>query len=272
MNLLSKVINSIINQVDLIWIGDNSPIPIVNNISLNTYKNRIEYKYMNGNIGIAAAQNKGIKYAIEHEYEFSFFLDQDSICSNNIISDLVEKYNNIESSNIKIGAIGPRVFNRQNNKEYRGLIKKGIKLNKNITEVNELISSASLIKISTFNNIGLMDESLFIDGVDHEWCWRAKYIGKYRFFISENVKLNHQFGEGDHFFILRKIAIPTPFRVYYQFRNYIWLVHKEYVPLYWKLSNGFKYFIKLFYFPIFIPPRIEYLKKSIKGIKDGIFK
>ena len=114
-----------------------------------------------------------------------------------------------------------------------------------------------------------MDDGLFIDGVDHEWCWRGRRDG-YRFFIDEHTPLSHKLGEGDRYFIFRKVAIPTPFRTYYQFRNYFKLLKRSYVPIYWKCSNGFKYLIKMFYFPFFVAPRKEYLKNIFRGIKDGI--
>lgn len=115
-----------------------------------------------------------------------------------------------------------------------------------------------------------MDGSLFIDGVDHEWCCRCNKIMKGRFFIAENEHLSHQLGEGDRCFLWKKVAIPTPFRTYYQFRNYFILICRGYVPLYWKISNGIKYIIKAFYYPIFISPRKEYLKNIYGGIRDGI--
>lgn len=270
IDLLFKVVSSIISQVDKLWVSDNS----VENIYLPTIfqSEKIVYKKMLGNIGIAAAQNYGIKYAIENKYKYLYFLDQDSISPKDIIDKLHIQYNVLHSTGITIGAIGPRAVNRYEMKEYKGTIKKGIKINDSVTEVTELISSASLIKVSTFEEVGLMDEDLFIDGVDHEWCWRASSIMKGRFFIIEDIKLDHQLGEGDRFFLWKKVAIPTPFRIYYQFRNYFILLKRNYVPMYWKISNGIKYSIKLFYFPLCISPRIVYLRNMWKGIIDGIFK
>lgn len=101
------------------------------------------------------------------------------------------QYDYLCSNFMTVGAIGPRAFNRCENKEYRGNVKKGKKINNEITEVSELISSASLIAISNFEKVGLMDETLFIDGVDHEWCWRANLRMGGRFFIVETIKLSH---------------------------------------------------------------------------------
>jgi rhamnosyltransferase len=187
-----------------------------------------------------------------------------------LISQLVTDMEFLISQSILIGGIGPRPVNRVSNKEYRGSIKKGKKISPHITEVNELISSGTLVSLENYHKVGFLDESLFIDGVDHEWCWRAKKNARLRFFISEKAFLSHQLGMGDRFFIFRNVAISTPFRTYYQFRNFFILIRRNYVPLYWKLSNGLKYFIKFFYFPLVIKPRDEYFKMITRGIKDGI--
>ena len=225
---------------------------------------------MSGNIGIAAAQNYGINYAVEHNYNYLFYLDQDSIVPENIISKLLFQYRFLLSNSIIVGAVGPRAFNRCENKEYKGSVKKGKKINNEITEVTELISSASLIAVSNFEKTGLMDEELFIDAVDHEWCWRASSRMNGRFFIVETVKLSHYLGEGDRYFLWRKVPIPTPFRTYYQFRNYFTLLRRNYVPTYWKVSNGIKYIVKFFYYPLCISPRLSYLRNICKGIYDGV--
>lgn len=268
LSIFEKVLNSISNQVDLIFIADNSPIQIDEKLIGNN--RRILYKKMSGNIGIAAAQNIGIKYFTGLNFTHVIFLDQDSIPETNLISLLVEDLNYLLEKKINVGAIGPRPINRENNKKYKAKIDKGTKLTKNITEVNQLISSASLVSIMCYKEIGLLEEELFIDGVDHEWCWRAKKIGKLRFFISEKAHLSHKLGEGDRFFIIRNVAIPTPFRTYYQFRNYFILARRQYVPFYWKISNGIKYFIKFFYYPIFLNNRKEYFVNISRGIKDGL--
>lgn len=269
IKLINPVIQSIISQVDLLWISDNTPSPVKIPI-IDEFQEKIIYKKMDGNIGIAAAQNYGIKYAIENNYKYLYYLDQDSISPKNIISELKSKYEYLKAKNYNIGAVGPKPFNRGENKDYNGSIKKGVKIENNILEVTELISSASFIEVSTFKEVGMMEEKLFIDGVDHEWCWRGRFYHKKRFFIAENIKLSHQLGEGDRRFLWKKVAIPTPFRTYYQYRNYFILLKRNYVPLYWKMSNGIKYSIKLFYFPLCISPRISYLKRIFKGIKDGI--
>jgi len=268
LSIFEKVLNSIVNQVDGIFIADNSPIKIDEKF-IGNHKSII-YKKMLGNTGIAAAQNVGITHFKKFKFSHVIFLDQDSIAGKELVSQLIEDLEFLGKELIQVGGIGPRSINRESNQEYRGKVRRGKPITQYITEVCEIISSASLVPIEHFENIGPLDVSLFIDGVDHEWCWRAKKTKNLRFFISEKAHLSHKLGEGDRFFILRNVAIPTPFRTYYQFRNYFILLRRNYVPIYWKLANGFKYLIKYFYFQLAVQPRKEYFKNINKGIWDGI--
>ncbi len=264
--LTRNVIKCLLAQVNKLYIIDNSPL---NNSTFICEYHKIIYKFLGENKGIAYAQNVGLKLLQEDKLDFCFFLDQDSIVENGMVEVLVNHYYDLKNRGFLIGAIGPRPINRKEGKEYRGSVRKGISIDNDTTEVTELISSASLIPVENFNKVGDMDTSLFIDGVDHEWCWRCTKLTGARFFISEKTHLSHQLGEGDRKFLWRKVAIPTPFRTYYQFRNYFILSSREYVPIYWKISNGVKYFIKLFYYPLFVRPKKDYLRSIFKGISDG---
>ena len=271
-SLLGQVVEAIIHQVDKIWISDNTPGGY-DGISAITNKNngKIVYSEMNGNIGIAAAQNAGIKYAVDNEYDFVYFLDQDSISAEGIAKGLVDGYKLLSGKGVKIGGVGPLPINRITGKDYPiDIIGRPFNDNVNIFEARDLMNSASLINVDLFREVGMMDEFLFIDGVDYELCWRATSNAQYRFFILQSIKLSHQLGEGDKRLMGAPVKISTPFRTYYQFRNYFILLCRGYVPVTWKIKNGIKYLCKYFYFPLFCKPRIEYLKNINRGIIDGI--
>lgn len=260
-------------QVSNIVLIDNS-IDNLNTLEfLNEFdSNIIRYIPLNKNTGIAAAQNIGISFFIEKKMDFCLIMDQDSIISNNMISQLIEDFIILKSKNINLAIIGPTPINKETKKEYSPRIRKNkpfFKDNTHLVKVNELISSGSLIKIENLKDIGLMDEKLFIDGVDHEWCWRAISKG-YFCAMSKKAILYHMLGEGDKKIFGIQIAISSSFRVYYQYRNYFYLLKKNYVPIYWKFINAIKYSIKFFYYPIFVFPRKLYMKNIIKGIYHGI--
>lgn len=266
-SILQSCIYRLLPQVDRLYLIDNTPE--IDNSTLFEKYTKIKYVALKNNIGIAAAQNIGLRLCINYS-DFIFFLDQDSIVDQNIVGNLLKKFMWCINNNINIGAIGPRALNRESNKKYKGSIKKGKDIGNNLTEVSEIINSASLIPTNSFKQVGLMDASLFIDGVDHEWCWRGNHKQGYHYFIDEDSILSHKLGEGDRRFLFMKVAIPTPFRTYFQYRNFFYLIRRRYVPMYWKLSNGLKYLIKLFYYPLFVSPRREYIINIFKGITEGL--
>jgi rhamnosyltransferase len=266
-DLLSTILNKILEQVNELYLVDNSSTNQASKFDglANTY-----YNFLGGNIGIAKAQNEGIKYFIQKEYDYLIFLDQDSIPPKNLVRELTKEALKLQKKGIILGAIGPRPFNIRENKPYKGLFKPGKIIAPNLTQVTELISSASLIPIKNFLEVGLFEGDLFIDSVDHEWCWRASFKLKCQFFILETIILDHMLGEGDRTFLFMKVAIPTPFRVFYQYRNFFTLLNRSYVPIYWKLSNGLKYFIKFFYYSLILENKKEYFNQMNKGIKAGL--
>jgi rhamnosyltransferase len=253
------------NQVSKLIVIDNSP----NRINLNNIPVKIDFSYYNSNNnGIAGAQNIGIDLAIKNNAKFILFMDQDSCPSNEMVSTLLSDFKKLKNNNINIAAIGPIPINSQNNLPYTARLRKSkpLQIDNNLYKVNELISSGMLIDITTFDKIGVLDEKLFIDGVDHEWCWRA-ILNNFQIFQTRNTNILHSLGEGDKTILGIRIAISSSFRIYYQYRNYIYLFKKSHVPVYWKLNNLIKYSIKYLYFPFFIS--FKYFSRINKGILDG---
>ena len=271
-SLLQKNLDAVSGQVDALFVSDNSTSPSAEAAALFdslSGSRSATYHKMGGNLGIAAAQNAGIGNLLDLGCDYIFFLDQDSTVPPGMVESLVEAAGRLRLDGVKLGAIGPRPFNRGENRDYRGTVVKGTRLSDSITAIPEIISSASLVPASVFADAGMMDASLFIDYVDFEWCWRAAAKG-YRFFILESVRLSHQVGEGDRKFLGRKIPIATPFRLYYQVRNFFLLAPRRYVPAYWKLARACKVAFFAFYYPLAVRPRAEYLRRFWWGIGSGI--
>ena len=267
LNLLRQNLEAIAPQVDKMFLIDNTPDSEREKPSF--LNKNVSYIAMHGNMGIAAAQNEGIRNALAEGAEMIYFLDQDSISPADIIHRLSDLYQKLSTKGIKVGALGALPINRATGQSYipTSDSSEGIE---GITEVNELISSGSMIPAKVLKETGGMMEELFIDGVDHEWCWRAASIGRYRFFIDNNSPLSHQLGGGDRRLLWRKVAMPSPVRTYYLYRNIFLLGKKKYVPKGFKIKNGVKLALKIFYYPLFISPRKEYAVNIFRGIRDGL--
>ncbi len=269
--ILAKSLTLLSPQVEEIFLGDNTPNANLTTKNITLKFDNILYNPFNCNIGIAAGQNKGIEYFTKKGYDYILFMDQDSLVTDNMVASLCRDIKWLTKQGFNVGGIGPQPINKQNGRNYTTNHLQTI-TDKKLAKVDQLISSASLIPIQLFKQVGMMDESLFIDGVDYEWCWRAHTLAHVDFFISLTTQLAHQLGEGDKFFLYRPIAITPPFRIYYQFRNYIWLLHRKYVPLKWKIKNGLKYLIKVFYYSLLSNKKQLYINRMFYGIKDGLSK
>jgi len=266
IDVLKKSLDIVKKYVDKIWITDNSKKqhPISDE--------KIVYSHQPDNKGIAYAQNIGIKYAIENDFDWIVFFDQDSVFDDVFLPNMFTAFETLLKYDVNTYGIGPMAMNRDSGSILnKKSVLKSIEFDgKQYVEVRELMCSASIIRSQMFKEIGLMDEKLFIDGVDFEISWRAANKINARFYIVKECVLQHQLGEGDRKFMGRNTHIPTPFRVYYQVRNSIVLSKRKYVPVAWKRDELTKSLIKLFVIPILLQPRIKYFKEILRGFKDGI--
>lgn len=266
--VVSKELKGLSEQVDQLLFVDNSERD--NSSVLSSFPNAI-YIPMGENKGIAAAQNRGIVYFMEQQYDFVFFSDQDSCIPNGFVKSLYDAYIRL-SANYNLAAIGPIPLNKHTKKPYfnKTYIKNEL-TDKNVKFwlVDSVMSSCSMAALSNFNEVGLFEEELFIDGVDDEWGWRASVFYNKVNVIVPHLEILHELGNYKSVFGMN-LNISSPFRLYFQIRNLIWLSKRNYSPQKWKRNNLFKMVVKIFVYPIFFRPRLKYLNNIIRGVKDGI--
>jgi rhamnosyltransferase len=77
---ITKTIKSIVKQVSKLLIIDNTPNGgnVFKNHKLLDRKNNVELITLNENVGIAKAQNIGIRRALENKADFILLSDQDT--------------------------------------------------------------------------------------------------------------------------------------------------------------------------------------------------
>ena len=89
------------------------------------------------------------------------------------------------------------------------------------TKVDYSITSGSLFIQNSFLKVGKINEKLFIDLVDMDWCERAK-INDFKLFRSNDVFLKHCIGSRYiEIFGIKKSYHQLDLRVYYIIRNNI---------------------------------------------------
>lgn len=271
---LIKAISTLSHQVDTICLVDNSSIDNSNHLkSLD----KVVYFPLLNNTGIAHAQNVGLKYLIDHNFDYVIFSDQDSLASENIVDSLMTSFRGLKDAGYNIGGIAPLAYNSETGKPY---LRPKLDIEKislevgnqahNVVRLKNIMSSLSLYQLCLIKEVGGFDENLFIDMVESEWCWRATRQTGALFFVDQNIRINHMLGVNKKT-PMGTISQSSAFRIYYQFRNYLWCSKLPYVPKIWVKYQGKKFLIKAFYYPLFCSPRLKYLWAIIMGVKDGLF-
>ena len=222
------------------------------------------------NLGIGAAQNRGIDLAIHDGHTYVLILDQDSQVPDGFTFSMYSGIKELEKQGKSVACLGPNLFNRDTGIKYSSKINDLRSKNDKYEEVLSIISSGSIISKLAYEVTGGMDVDLFIDSVDFEWCWRAKSLG-YGTYIAKQVYLGHRVGEGDISVLgLFNLQRPQPFRHYYQFRNRVILMKRSYTPLYFKIRSVILMPIEFFIYSLLVYPRIKRFKMMSIGLFDGL--
>ncbi|MGO0629759.1 glycosyltransferase family 2 protein [Pseudomonas sp. SAR267] len=216
------------------------------------------------NAGIAVAQNRGMQAAKALGSEFVIEMDQDSKLPAGYVSNLLRRFKELTDKGIKVGGIGPLAVRKDSDEVYDGLSRSG-----DVIEVEYTLSSGFLMRFDAIDAVGLKNEDLFIDFVDWEWCWRSRERG-YRIFIDTTLEISHMLGDGHKKILGQSIGMPSPIRHYYQFRNFIYLLGKPFVPGKWKLKYSAIMLAKLCLIPLCFDRKVKRLSFAITGIKDAI--
>jgi rhamnosyltransferase len=137
------------------------------------------------------------------------------------------------------------------------------------TTADYLISSGALVPVRALEQVGPLDDSLFIDYVDIEWGLRAKAAGFQSYGVYD-VRMEHAIGEKALDLAVIRLAMHKPIRRYYYYRNALLLCRRRYVPLSWKLHEIARLSLKFWIFALFSRNRVPDVRMMLKGIVDGI--
>lgn len=280
MQQLEQLLKLLKHQVQEIIIIDNSVTPILADWFSHQIHTHNSVTLINNdkNLGLGAAHNLGIQYAKLHFYDFVLQLDQDSIPDSDMVQQLLTAYQRLVSQGNKVAAVGPNWVDKIHDSKaiytqhagYRALRQQcPIDNSEAIIATDYLITSGCLIPIEVLDEVGNLNESLFIDFVDIEWGLRAKNKG-YQSFGVCSATLTHELGDEIIKILWRSIHAHSPLRHYYTFRNLILLSKKPYIPVGSKVNIGLRYLLRAFIYPIIFKPRLPHLKMILLGILHGI--
>ena len=235
----------------------------------------IEYLCNGENLGIATAINQGIEVLIREGFEVAILFDQDSEPPASLLTELPAIIARANASQERVALVGPAY----DDPRLRGVapfvrfkwwtLERISPTGDEPIDVDFLISSGSCINLRWWANIGPMDDALFIDFVDLEWCVRAKQKG-FRVLGVPWVRMSHELGGEPVRVLGRSYPMHGPLRHYYQFRNVVALMKRSSMPVTWKSTELVKLPVRIVIYCFFPERRKEHLVMVWRGIRDGL--
>jgi len=272
--LLQRQYDSLANQVEGIVYVDNGSDNIEQIKHAFSQKENVMLIENETNNGLGDAQNQGINQAKKNNCTHVLILDHDSVLENDFIAKLLEEENRLLENNSKVGAIGPIYYNEKTGEiypitRYIGPFIKRIIPDSKPVEASFLIASGCLIRVDVLNDVGLMNEELFIDYIDVEWSFRARNKG-YKLYATPSAKMSHTVGDKRTSVFGRTISVHSPIRRYYLYRNSIYMMRCPYISWGYKLREFTFNVLRFCIFMVLSSDRKMYLKYSLKGYRDGL--
>ncbi len=263
----------------VILVDNNEPADAVGLPDLQAACPAVEVIAHGQNLGLSRALNAGIRRALDRDFAWILLFDQDSRPEPTMLPALMAQRDAARRSAVPVAALGPAICDARMRTPLPFIRFSGGRVVKDYPlpggtgsiETDMLITSGCLIDAAVLRRHGLMDERLFIDNIDLEWCFRVRAAG-YRLLGVPAAILAHQLGDrvrpvpGTK----RNILVHSPFRQYHIMRNRVLMYWRPYVPLSWKIADVPRLLFKLAYFPLMVAPRGENLRMMLRGLWAGI--
>ncbi len=217
------------------------------------------------NTGVAAGFNQGAAAALQSGCDFVLLLDQDTLASPRMVSRLLGLF--MEQTGSGVAVLAANYTDTGQRTAYRP------EAARPVSESAVAISSGSLIPASAYADLGGMDEQLFIDDVDHDFCLRARSRG-YRVLVTAEPLMRHQVGKQRIHRILGmsfSTSAHSPLRRYYMARNRIILVRRYFTRFpAWILTMLLRQTAEITATLVLEAGRARKLRALFLGIKHGL--
>jgi rhamnosyltransferase len=229
------------------------------------------------NIGLAAAQNIGVAWARAHGHTHVLLLDQDSSPAPDMVAQLLAALAQLTADGRRVAAVGPR-FHDQREDRDAPFVRVAFPVSEKIwcgtspyVECDFLIGSGALIPIAVLDDVGAMDQSLFIDNIDLEWSFRSRSRG-YTLFGVCAARMDHRLGDDRRpvLFGLRQVVTHGPTRLYYIMRNRTILYRLASTPRVWIAQDLLRIPFKFVIFAVLLGPRRRNAAMMLAGLRDGL--
>jgi rhamnosyltransferase len=240
-DLLNRLLLSTMNQVQRIYVIDNTSPSAGSKIPVQESE-ELHYLPLGRNAGLAAAQNVGLRQAIEDGFTHTLLLDQDSELLPGTVDVLLQAERDLLVSGQRVAAVGAMFVDTKTEiagpaHRYHAFRLETMRVPRSSPPIEShwLIASGSLIRSSVLSEVGLMREDLFIDGVDTEWGLRARTLGWISFLIPQ-ASMQHSIGDVGAKLLGRKVTLHNDIRACYMMRNNVYLMRVS--TMGWRWRSG----------------------------------
>ena len=225
------------------------------------------------NYGIAYAQNIGIRKALTDHYEFALLLDQDSQPEDCFVDKSVRAFQCLDPGGLTVAAVAPSYVDKRTDYLYPFVrfSRFGVhtfRPSEQYADVSLIIASGSMLRLKLLPAVGLMNESLFIDHVDTEWCLRAIAKGYRLVGIADN-HIRHSVGDATIRVLGRNLPAHSHKRRYFSTRNLFYLIFHADAPRQWKIKEAVTSLLKLIVTLPHLEARISHVRSYVQGVHDG---
>lgn len=269
---LQRVLTALSAQVAAVVVVDNGSAGGLDTAGLGAD----HWLLLDRNLGIAAAQNRGIDWARSRGAEFVLLSDQDSEPAPDMVARLVSAAHELAAAGAPLALVAPAYLDARQavNIPFMHLTQGRPRWfdcddGADRPEITTAIASGALIPMTALDAVGLMREALFIDLVDVEWCFRARAQGLRAFGVC-SARLGHRLGERPARVLGRTLATHSPLRNYYFYRNALWLFRQDYVPAAWKRVIAGQMLKRYLVFSLLVRPQLAYFRMMTLGIWHGL--
>lgn len=274
---LRDLLVSLADQVDEVVVADNGSR---NQSAVAELADEFECRslLLPENLGIAAAQNRGIAYAKRLHATHVLLSDQDSVADQDMVAQLWHCLTE-DGAGIPVAAVGPVPLDPRGQAGQElvysftrwGPKRRKIPTPGTCMEVPFVLASGCLIPVDVLDRVGPMNESLFIDHVDLAWCMRAGELG-YRVLACGSAVLHHSLGDDIARVPGRQAAVHvhSPIRNYYMMRNTLFLQRATFLPTAWKLGYLWWMIKYIGYYLLLAPQRPRRARMFLRAVADGV--
>ncbi len=188
-----------------------------------------------GNVGFSPGNNLGMRYALENGADYVFILNNDTVLDPDLVSVLVAEAERRPDA----GALCPLIYyedprdliwyagaeytpQKGHQGRMTGYRERDVGQYEGVREVGALVGCAALIPRRVLEEVGLFDDSLFIQIEDFDWSLRMRRAG-YRIYCVSAARMWHKVS-------VARGGEDSPMVAYFSVRNTL-VVNARHAPL-----------------------------------------